>query len=196
MASVAPYCCPSCGNVGTWKQVDESNKGFSIGKAAVGGALIGPIGLLGGALGKKTATYYCQNCGFRNDYKAGEQQKAPSFTFVEEEYATPDVAGINTVTHGKYAGCPFVIDEDNFDDEGNPFVYIDNGSERIFVNGDTLASVKWGDEWHDESMQGGTVWGNFNLEFQNGDTCTIMVDYDGWQSLDILVGFWGMEIEE
>ena len=52
-----------------WSSVDQSNKGFSVGKAAVGAVLLGPVGLVGGALGKKTVTYYCRNCGFRNDYK-------------------------------------------------------------------------------------------------------------------------------
>ena len=44
-------------------------KGFSAGKAAAGAILLGPVGLVGGALGKKTATYYCRECGFKNDYK-------------------------------------------------------------------------------------------------------------------------------
>ncbi|MEE5992415.1 MAG: hypothetical protein V3G42_04150 [Oscillospiraceae bacterium] len=48
--------------------MDTSNKGFSVGKAAVGGILLGPVGLLGGALGKKTVTYCCGNCGFQHDY--------------------------------------------------------------------------------------------------------------------------------
>lgn len=69
MASKAPKCCPSCGEMQGWKAVDQSNKGFSVGKAAAGAVLLGPIGLVGGALGKRTATYYCQKCGFRNDYK-------------------------------------------------------------------------------------------------------------------------------
>lgn len=69
MANIAPDCCPACGESKGWVQVDQSNKGFSVGKAAVGGILLGPVGLVGGALGKKTVTYYCKSCGFRNDYK-------------------------------------------------------------------------------------------------------------------------------
>lgn len=42
-----------CGAVSEWKQVDTSNKGFSVGKAAVGAVLLGPVGLVGGALGKR-----------------------------------------------------------------------------------------------------------------------------------------------
>lgn len=40
-----------CGERKNWKLVDTSKKGFSVGKAAVGGILLGGIGLLGGALG-------------------------------------------------------------------------------------------------------------------------------------------------
>lgn len=64
----APLACPACGSIKDWVKVDTSNKGFSVGKAAAGAVLLGPIGLVGGALGKKKETYYCKNCGFRNDY--------------------------------------------------------------------------------------------------------------------------------
>lgn len=53
MFSSAPQCCPSCGEESGWNAVDQSNKGFSVGKAAAGAVLLGPVGLLGGALGKK-----------------------------------------------------------------------------------------------------------------------------------------------
>ena len=64
----APKRCPMCGESRRWIKVDETNKGFSVGKAAVGGILLGPVGLLGGALGKKKAFYACGNCGFRHEY--------------------------------------------------------------------------------------------------------------------------------
>lgn len=53
MANKAPAQCPSCGERTGWKCTGESNKGFSVGKAAAGGLLLGPIGLVGGALGKR-----------------------------------------------------------------------------------------------------------------------------------------------
>jgi len=59
-----------CGNSLTWKEVDSQNKGFSLGKAAVGGLLLGPVGLLGGTLGKKKKCYYCGKCGFNHEYDA------------------------------------------------------------------------------------------------------------------------------
>lgn len=47
---------------------EASNKGFSVGKAAVGAVLLGPVGLVGGALGKKKQCYYCGKCGFNHEY--------------------------------------------------------------------------------------------------------------------------------
>ena len=67
MAS-APSKCPMCGEKTNWKQVDTENKGFSLGKAAIGGFLLGPVGLLGGALGKKRSSYCCGKCGFSHEY--------------------------------------------------------------------------------------------------------------------------------
>lgn len=45
----APRKCPMCGETLNWKQVDTQKKGFSVGKAAVGAFLLGPVGLVGGA---------------------------------------------------------------------------------------------------------------------------------------------------
>lgn len=64
----APMKCPVCGSY-KWMKVDKSKKGFSVGKAAAGGILLGPVGLLGGALGKKTVTYYCPDCHFEHEYR-------------------------------------------------------------------------------------------------------------------------------
>ena len=66
----APSSCPMCYDMLRWKKVDVSKKGFSVGKAAVGAVLLGPVGLVGGALGKKKATYYCGKCGFQHEYDA------------------------------------------------------------------------------------------------------------------------------
>ncbi len=66
----APNKCPMCGTYSKWKKVDESKKGFSVGKAAVGAVLLGPVGLVGGALGKKRTFYCCGSCGFQHEYDA------------------------------------------------------------------------------------------------------------------------------
>ena len=64
----APEKCPMCGERVQWKLVDTSNKGFSVGKAAAGAVLLGPIGLVGGTLGKKKHCYCCGKCGFTHEY--------------------------------------------------------------------------------------------------------------------------------
>ncbi len=63
-----PEKCPMCNESSKWKKIDEGNKGFSVGKAAAGALLLGPVGLVGGALGKKKATYCCGACGFKHEY--------------------------------------------------------------------------------------------------------------------------------
>ena len=65
----APNNCPMCGSAGKWKKVDEGKTGFSAGKAAAGAVLLGPVGLVGGALGKKTEYWACGNCGFQHGYR-------------------------------------------------------------------------------------------------------------------------------
>lgn len=54
--------CPKCGCV--MVPVAQRKGGFSVGKAAVGGIFLGPLGLLGGALGKKRETYQCLSCNY------------------------------------------------------------------------------------------------------------------------------------
>lgn len=64
----APNKCPMCGEQIKWIKVDTSKKGFSVGKAAAGAFLFGPVGLVGGALGKKKVYYACGSCGFQHEY--------------------------------------------------------------------------------------------------------------------------------
>jgi len=51
-------CCPVCGST----QIQVAKKGFGLGKAAVGGLLIGPVGLLGGAIGSNKIQRICISC--------------------------------------------------------------------------------------------------------------------------------------
>ena len=67
MATI-PSSCPACGEIIKWNYVGNENKGFSVGKAAVGAVLLGPIGLVGGALGKKKTIMACGRCGFSHEY--------------------------------------------------------------------------------------------------------------------------------
>ena len=64
----APMMCPLCGEMIRWTKVDETRKGFSAGKAVAGAVIAGPIGLIGGALGKKKVCYACGKCGFQHEY--------------------------------------------------------------------------------------------------------------------------------
>lgn len=62
--------CPECGSVHI-DILDNSRKGFSIKKAAVGGMLTGGIGTLAGFAGgkNKKPTMRCQECGHIFKYK-------------------------------------------------------------------------------------------------------------------------------
>jgi tellurium resistance protein TerD len=59
--------CPSCGST----QITANRKGFGLGKAAVGGLLLGPVGLLGGLIGSKKVTITCLKCG--HAWEAGKR---------------------------------------------------------------------------------------------------------------------------
>jgi hypothetical protein len=68
-----PNICPACGASGTdWIVVEDvkTKQGFSIGKALLGGVVFGPLGLMGGALGKskKYESRYCKKCNFQHTY--------------------------------------------------------------------------------------------------------------------------------
>ena len=56
--------CPKCGSTNI--QVIGNDRKFSMGKALVGGALTGGVGLMAGFIGKKGKyDCFCCNCGNR-----------------------------------------------------------------------------------------------------------------------------------
>lgn len=59
-----PNKCPKCGELNTFEMMSEKKGGFSGGKAAAGAILLGPVGIVGGLLGKKKILYQCSNCGY------------------------------------------------------------------------------------------------------------------------------------
>lgn len=59
--------CPRCRST----QLHAGDKGFGLGKAAAGGILLGPIGLLGGLIGSKKVMITCLKCGYK--WQAGKQ---------------------------------------------------------------------------------------------------------------------------
>ena len=62
-----PNRCPKCGEI--WGMAKEnSGAGNTLGKALVGGLLLGPLGVIGGAaFGNKTTVYICNKCGFKKE---------------------------------------------------------------------------------------------------------------------------------
>jgi DNA-directed RNA polymerase subunit RPC12/RpoP len=57
--------CPYCGS----KLISTTQKGFSLGKAAVGGVLLGPLGLLAGTHKSKDIMFYCMACQRKFTYE-------------------------------------------------------------------------------------------------------------------------------
>lgn len=51
--------CPKCRS----NQFTVKNKGFGLGKAAIGAIALGPVGLLGGLVGSKKIKVVCLKCG-------------------------------------------------------------------------------------------------------------------------------------
>ena len=51
--------CTRCGS----PNVRTGEKGFGLGKAAIGGLILGPVGLLGGFIGKNQLKFTCNSCG-------------------------------------------------------------------------------------------------------------------------------------
>lgn len=51
--------CPRCGST----SLSGNKTGFGVGKAVIGAALIGPIGLVAGNLGAKKVVVTCMKCG-------------------------------------------------------------------------------------------------------------------------------------
>lgn len=66
--SLPPTICPNCGDFLNWNKVSKHRKGFSILKAGIGIAAVGPLGILPGNLGHKHCIHHCNKCGYTQEY--------------------------------------------------------------------------------------------------------------------------------
>ena len=96
--------CPSCHST----QVTAGKKGFGIGKALVGGVLLGPVGILAGFIGSKNMEFACLSCRERWNSASNRntaqwlQQQTESARNVVNKYMGKDL------TEGLVAGSALV----------------------------------------------------------------------------------------
>lgn len=67
-----PIKCPKCG----CDQLSANKKGFGLGKAIVGGVILGPAGALGGFVGSRKVQITCISCG--HQWGAGDKKLSTS----------------------------------------------------------------------------------------------------------------------
>lgn len=68
------FSCTKCGST----NVSVGKKGFGIGKAAIGGLLLGPVGLLGGFVGGNKIKISCNDCRYSYEPHASELSRMTS----------------------------------------------------------------------------------------------------------------------
>lgn len=76
--------------------VRTGEKGFGIGKAAIGGLILGPVGLLGGFIGKGQLKITCNSCGYswspsQTDYAEWGRQQKQRARDIFMRYKNPEV---------------------------------------------------------------------------------------------------------
>jgi tellurium resistance protein TerD len=79
--------CSKCNS----NNIHVDKQGFSVGKAALGCVLLGPLGLVGGVIGGQKIIFTCLNCGYKwqlqqkienTSYKSFWQVDKPTLTLL------------------------------------------------------------------------------------------------------------------
>jgi RNA polymerase subunit RPABC4/transcription elongation factor Spt4 len=101
--------CPNCKSV----HISMGQQGYHLGKAAAGAVIAGPVGLLGGMLGRKNTHLVCQACGKRwlpkpEDFGAKTIKEKTEETKKEAEAWKTVIKcpGCSRITSGKIKSCP------------------------------------------------------------------------------------------